>query len=113
MGPTPLLTVLGIKLDSLAQVACHPAEKLHVVWDLICSWLPRKWCYRWELEPLIGHLHHATKVLWPDRTFLDHTIDLLCCFWTKDHPIRLNQEFHREFQYKLLNNIVFTNKKLF
>ena len=23
-------------------------------------------------------------------------IDLLCCFRTKDHPIRLNQEFHRD-----------------
>ena len=31
VGPTPLLTVLGIELDSVAQFACLPAEKLHVL----------------------------------------------------------------------------------
>ena len=35
VGPTPLLTVLGIELDSVAQVACLPAEKLQVPRDLI------------------------------------------------------------------------------
>ena len=55
-----------------------------------------KWCFRWELESLIGHLHHAAKVVWPGRTFLRRMIDLLCCFRTKDRPIRLNQEFHRD-----------------
>lgn len=55
-GGTPLLTVhlLGIELDSLAQVARLPAEKLQVPRDLIL-----KWCYRRELESLIGHLHRA------------------------------------------------------
>ena len=87
VGPTPLLTVLGIELDSLAQVARLPSDKLQVVRDLIRSWLPRKWCYRRELESLIGHLHHAAKVVWPGRTFLRRMIDLLCCFRIKDHPI--------------------------
>lgn len=56
VGGTPLLTVhlLGIELDSLAQVARLPAEKLQVPRDLIL-----KWCYRRELESLIGHLHRA------------------------------------------------------
>ena len=65
VGPTPLLTVLGIELDSLAQVAHLPADKLQVLQDLIRSWLPCKWCFRQELESLIGHLHHAAKVVWP------------------------------------------------
>ena len=92
--PTFLLTGLGIELDPLAQVAPVPAEKLHVLLDLIRLWLPRKRWYRQELESLIGHLHHAAKVVWPGRTFLHCMIDLLCCFQTKHHPIRLNQEFH-------------------
>ena len=95
MGPTPLLTMLGIELDSLAQVAHLPADKLQVLQDLIRSWLPCKWCFRQELESLIGHLHHAAKIVWPGRTFLRRMIDLLCCFRTKDHPIRLNQEIYR------------------
>ena len=86
--------MLGIELDSVAQVAHLPTEKLHVLWDLIRSWLPRKWYYRQELESLIGHLLHAAKVVWPGRTFLHHMSYLLCCFRSKDHLIRLNQEFH-------------------
>jgi len=57
VGPSLLLTVLGIELDSLAQVARLPAYKLCAL--LIRSWLPRKWCDRHKLESLIGHLHHV------------------------------------------------------
>ena len=96
VGLTPLLTVLGIELDSLAQVAHLPADNLQVLRDLIHSWLPCKWCFRQELESLTGHLHHAAKIVWRGRTFLRRMIDLLCCFRTKDHPIRLNQEFHHD-----------------
>lgn len=63
--PAPVLTVLGIELDSLAQVAWRLAAKLHILQDLICSWLPNKWSNQQELESLISHLHHATKVIWP------------------------------------------------
>ena len=93
-GPATVLVVLGIELDSVNQVARLPAEKLLALQGLIRSWLPRKCCNRCELESLIGHLHHATKVVWPGRTFLRRMIDLLCCFRRKDHPIRLNSEFH-------------------
>ena len=99
VGPAPVLTVLGIELDSVNQVARLPAEKLHALQELIASWLARSWCNRRELESLIGHLHHATKVVWPGRTFLRRMIDLLGCFRKKDHPIRLNKEFHRDLQW--------------
>ena len=63
VGPTPVLAVLGIELDSLAQLARLPDEKLQALKELIHSWLPRKWCFRHELETLIGHLYHAAKVV--------------------------------------------------
>ena len=56
--------------------------------------LPHKCCNRCELESLIGHLLHADKVVWPSRTFLRRTIDLLCRFRKRDHLIRFNNEFH-------------------
>ena len=99
VGPTPVLAFLGIELDSLAQVARLPDEKLQALKELIHSWLPRKWCFRRELESLIGHLHHAAKVVWPGRTFLRHMIDLLSSFRQKDHPIWLNKEFHLDLQW--------------
>ncbi|XP_068716959.1 uncharacterized protein [Montipora capricornis] len=53
--------------------------------------MPHRWCRKWELESLIGHLHHATKVVWPGRALLRWFIDLLFCVCNKDHPVRINQ----------------------
>ena len=98
-GPSTSLVVLGIELDSVNQIARLPAEKLIALRQLIQSWVSRRWCNRHQLESLIGHLHHAAKVVWPGRTFLRRMIDLLCCFRKKDHPIRLNREFHLDLQW--------------
>lgn len=79
-GPATVLVVLGIELDSVNQVACLAVEKLLPLQGLISSWLPHKCCNRCELKSLIGHLHHAVKVVWPGRTFTCCMTDLLCCF---------------------------------
>lgn len=94
VGPTTVLVVLGIELDSVAPSVWLPAETLQALQSLILRWQSHKWCNRQELESLIGHLQHAAKVVWPGRTFLRRMIDLLCCFRRRDHPIRLNAEFH-------------------
>ncbi len=99
VDPATVLVVLGIELDSISQIARLAAEKLSALKDLIRSWLPRKYYNRCELESLIGHLHHAAKVVWPGRTFLRRMIDLLCCFRKRDHPIRLNKEFHLDLRW--------------
>ncbi|XP_068725749.1 uncharacterized protein [Montipora capricornis] len=101
IGPSTRLVVLGIELDSVAQVACLPSDKLLALQVLLQSWRNRRWCTRRELESLIGHLHHAAKVVWPGRTFLRRMINLLQCFRKRDHPIRLNSEFHVDLQWWL------------
>ena len=93
------LSVLGIELDSVQQLARLPEEKLIALKQLIDSWLLRTWCKKRDLESLIGHLHHAAKVVWPGRTFIRRLIDLLCCFRHRDHPIRINREFRRDLQW--------------
>ena len=99
VGPATSMTILGIELDSVNQVACLPEDKLLALRELIHSWMPRRWCRKRELESLIGHLHHAAKVVWPGRAFLRRFIDLLCCFRHKDHPVRINQEFRLDLQW--------------
>ena len=94
VGPSTQLVVLGIELDSVELCAHLPGEKLAALQDLIRSWRSRRWYSRQQLESLIGYLQHAAKVVWPGRTFLRRMIDLLCCFRRRDHPIRLNAEFH-------------------
>ena len=101
IGPVTRLVVLEIELDSIEQSARLPAEKLATLQELIQSWRSRRWCTRCQLESLIGHLHHVAKVVWPGRTFLRRMIVLLCCFRTRDHPIRLNSEFQLDVQWWL------------
>ena len=69
IGPSTCLVVLGIELDSMAQGARLPMDKLCALQELIQSWWDQCWCTRHKLESLIGHLHHATKVVWPGCTF--------------------------------------------
>ena len=96
VGPAPVLTVLGIELDSVNQVAHLPVESPVAV---DCIMVSPVLVQQTEVESLIGHLHHAAKVVLPDRTFLHRMIDLLCCFRKKNHPIRLNKEFHHDLQW--------------
>ena len=77
----------------MAQVACLPMDKLCALQELVQSWWDRRWCNRCQLQSLIGHLHHAAKVVWPGRTFLCRIIDLLQSFHKWDHPICLNSKF--------------------
>ena len=84
VGPLTCLTVLGIELDSVQQSARLPEDKLAALQELIQLWRNRRWCTRRQLESLIGHLHHAAKVVWPGRTFLrryacsQHSWPILC-----------------------------------
>ena len=38
MGPSAVMTVLGIELDSVAQVARLPDDKLLALQDMVHSW---------------------------------------------------------------------------
>ena len=97
-GPTMVLIFLGIQLDSVNQIAKLPADKVQRIVQLLHTWSPKKTCTQRELQSLIGHLHHACKVMQPIRSFLRRMIYLLRCFRHHSHPIRLNTQFCRDLQ---------------
>ena len=100
-GPSTLLTVLGIELDSLLLQARLPQEKFDRIHTLLVSWSLKCHYTRKELESLIGNLQHACKVVPSGRTFLRRMINLLSAFRRDDHPIRLNREFHLDLSWWL------------
>ena len=100
-GPSTSLVFLGIQLDSVCQTARLPQEKVSRILQLLHRWARKSTCTRRELESLIGHLHHACRVVLPGRTFLRRMINLLCCFRNPSHPIRLNVEFRRDLHWWL------------
>lgn len=60
---------------------------------------PEKNCSRRELEPLIGFLLYAYRVVVAGQTFLRRMIDLFCCFRHRGHFIRLNVEFRGDLRF--------------
>jgi len=96
VGPTTCMVTLGIELDSVNQLAHLPNEKLTSLLNLLHCWSSYRWCTKRHLQSLIGHLHHAAKVVWPDRAFICRMINLLHNFRRDDHPIRLSAEFKKD-----------------
>ena len=62
-GPPTILTFLGIELDSVQQLACLPPDKVDRILRLLQQWSRKKTCTHWDLEFLIGSLHHACRVV--------------------------------------------------
>ena len=98
-GPSTRLAVLGIELDSESLQARLPQEKFDRIVSLLADWSGKRHCQRKELESLIGHLHHACKVVPQGRTFLRRMINLLSAFRRDDHPIRLNSAFQLDLTW--------------
>ena len=104
-GPTSCLVFLGIEIDTGASQIRLPADKLQRLRTLLREWDGKKWCYRKELESLIGLLNHACKVVRSGRSFLRRMIDLLHAVHHPPHtrsPIRLNVGFRSDLAWWLM-----------
>ena len=98
-GPSPVITFLGIIIDTLQGQLHLPEDKLQRMMQIVSEWLPRKVCTRRELESLIGTLQHAAKVIRPGRSFLRRAISLLSIAKRPHHHIRLNHEFKSDLMW--------------
>ena len=83
------------------QLARLPQEKLDSLLNLLHQWSSNRWCTKRQLQSLIGHLHHAAKVVWPGRGFIRCMIYLLRHFHREDHPIRISAEFKKDLRWWL------------
>ena len=94
--PTTTLIFLGIEVDSHNLQLRLPPDKLHRIQTLISSWQGKRSCKKRELQSLLGHLNHASKVVKPGRSFLRRMINLLPIATHPDHFIRLNAAFRAD-----------------
>lgn len=76
-GPSPVITFLGIEIDSIKQELRLPAEKLRRVKTITDTWLSKTSASKRELQSLLGHLHHAATVVKPGRSFTHNLIETL------------------------------------
>ena len=90
-GPSPILSFLGIEIDSIAWQLHLPNPKLQAIKSTLRGWSEKRRCTKRELQSLIGLLNHAASVVGPGRTFLRGLIDALPYAAAQHHHVRLNQ----------------------
>ena len=98
-GPATVITLLGVKLDSIQFQLRLPQDKLKKLREMVAKWRSRKLCSKRELQVLAGHLCHACKVVRPGRRFLRGIFGLLSQFRRRDHMIRLNAAFRADLEW--------------
>ena len=99
VGPTTVLPLLGIEVDSEALEVRLPRGKLDKLRGLVRRWKHRKCCTKRELQSLAGSLNNACKVVRPGRRFLRGFFSLLSAFGPASHFIRLNAAFRGDLEW--------------
>ena len=90
VGPSQIVTYLGIEIDATSQTIRLPPDKYDELVSMLAAWKERKKCTKRELLSLIGSLSFASKVVKPGRIFLRRLIDLSTTVSKLDHHISLN-----------------------
>ena len=76
VGPSTVITFLGIELDFIKFEARLPQDKLLKAKQSVKFWIFIRSATKRKLLSLIGYLHHCWKVIVPARPFLRRLIDL-------------------------------------
>ena len=96
VGPSRVLTFLGIEIDSVLQIARLPPDKFVDLLTLIDSWGDKTSCSKRDLLSLIGHLSFAAKVVKPGRLFIRRLIDVSTSVAQLHHRIHLSSEARQD-----------------
>ncbi|XP_021342872.1 uncharacterized protein LOC110443160 isoform X1 [Mizuhopecten yessoensis] len=91
-GPTTIITIYGLEVDSIKMECRLPLEKLVKMRQALQNMQTRKKVLLKELQSLIGLLNFACSVVCPGRAFLRRLIDLTTKTNNPSHFIRLNME---------------------
>ena len=101
VGPSRILTFLGIEIDIPSASIRLPPEKYEELVALLQCWCDKKKCTKRQLLSLIGSLSFAAKVVKPGRMFLRRLIDLSTTVDRLHHHIDLNSEARADIQWWL------------
>ena len=101
VGPSQIVTYLGIVMDTVRRELRLPHEKLVELLNVLRGWSSVRKCTKRELLSLIGSLSFAAKVVKPGRMFLRRLIDLSTTVRRLDHHITLNAGSKADIQWWL------------
>ena len=92
VGPTQVITFLGIELDTLTMTARLPTDKLRKYRDIIMSFMERDKVTLRELKSITGMLQFTTAVVTSGRPFLRRMYDLSMLASKPHHYVRLTKQ---------------------
>ncbi len=75
-GPSPIITFLGLEIDTVKQQVKVPADKLKTLRNLITATLGSEARSLQSIQSLIGSLNFVTRAIRPGRPFTRRLIDL-------------------------------------
>ena len=98
IGPTQVIELLDMPIDSIRLEAGLPWDKIKHIREALCRWECRKSCTLKELQSLMDTLHFACKVVPPDHPFLQRMIALTKDLVKPHDHIRLNNGFREDLR---------------
>ena len=90
VGPTTVLTFLGIEIDSDCQELRLPEDKLVRLRATLSRWERKRSATKHELQVLIGQLNHAASVVRPGRCFMRQLIETMKIPRLQSQSVRIN-----------------------
>ena len=91
-GPSTLLTLLGITLDTVQMVIHLPDYKLAQILQCKNQWLPKKHATKCDISSLVELLQNATKMVCCGRTFVSSMCSKAAKIKKLDYYTRFNKE---------------------
>ena len=92
VGPSTVITFLGIEIDSIAQQLRLPNDKLSRLQQALSHWERKRNASKQELETVIGCLSHVAVVVCAGRVFIHHLIDTSKIPRRPHHRVQLNAD---------------------
>ena len=97
--PSPIMTCLGVELNTIALTLSVSPDRLSELDDLLHAWLHKRTTTKQALQSLVGKLIFVSKCVRQSRIFIARILRLLRSVQFNHHHINLNAEFCKDIYW--------------
>ena len=97
--PSPIMTCLGVDLNTIALTLSVSLDCLSELDDLLHAWLDKRTTTKKALRSLVGKLIFVSKCVRKSRIFIAWILRLLRSMQFNHHHINLNAEFCKDIYW--------------
>ena len=97
--PSPVMTCLGVELNTLDFTLSVDSDRLAEIESLLHTWLHKRTTTKSSLQSLVGKLVFVSKCVRQSRVFIARILRLLRSVKFNHHHINLNSEFRKDIQW--------------